>query len=263
MRVEPLATLPPTAPLLSVVIPAYNEAVRLPVSLARLRRYLDRAGQTYEVVVVDDGSSDTTVAVVETLGRAWSALRVVTREHHGKGATVCAGILAARGRVIALADADFSMPPREFARFQVTELRVDEMAIGSREAPGARRIGEPGYRHLMGRVYNAIVQRLLLPGIADTQCGFKCLRRELAVQLCQGQTISGWGFDVELLTMARLWGVRVREVPINWYYARGSRVHPIRDTLTMSRDLWAIWRNLRRGRYAPSVQVARDAVAVR
>lgn len=263
MRREPpvLSSLP--APMLSVVIPAYNEAVRLPVSLARLRRYLDRAGFTYEVVVVDDGSSDGTVALVQMVRRTWPALRVVCRAHRGKGAAVCAGVLAARGRVIALADADFSMPPREFARFHIDALEADEMAIGSREAPGAHRIGEPTYRHLMGRVFNRMVQAVLLPGIADTQCGFKCMAREVAVRLCQGQTISGWGFDVELLTIARLGGIHIREVPIDWYYVPGSRVHPVRDTLTMSRDLWAIWRNRRRGRYAVSAPVATNVVAVR
>lgn len=250
-------------PYLSVVIPAYNEAVRLPVSLAKLRRYLDRADMTYEVVIADDGSTDATADVVALLGKGWPALRVVRREHQGKGAAVRAGVLAARGKVIALADADFSMPPMEFARFRLSSLGCDEIAIGSREAPGARRFHEPAYRHLMGRVFNRLTQFLLLPGIADTQCGFKCLRRELAIQLCQGQTISGWGFDVELLTMARLWGVHVREVPINWYHVRGSRIHPIRDTITMSRDLWTIRRNRQRGLYAPALPVRGDAVAVR
>lgn len=263
MERMPAEQQPLAAPALSVVIPAYNEAARLPASLAQLRRYLDRAQMTYEVIVADDGSHDGTAEVIEVLGRSWSALRVVRREHRGKGAAVCAGILAARGRVVALADADFSMPPAEFARFHIKTLDAREVAIASRETPGARRYGEPAYRHLMGRVFNRLVQRLLLPGIADTQCGFKCLRRELAVQLCQRQTITGWGFDVELLTMARLWGVRVREVPINWYYAKGSRVHPLRDTLTMSRDLWAIWRNRQSGLYARTLPIQGDAVAVR
>lgn len=250
-------------PALSVVIPAFNEAVRLPVSLAQLRRYLDGACLSYEVVVVDDGSHDGTADLVAMLGRTWPALRVVRREHRGKGAAVRTGILAARGQLVALADADFSMPPAEFARFHLSSLDADEIAIASREALGARRYGEPGYRHLMGRVFNRLVQLLLLPGIGDTQCGFKCLHRELAVRLCERQTIPGWGFDVELLTMARLWCVRVREVPIDWYYARGSRVHPLRDTITMSRDLWSIWRNRQRGLYAAALPVRGDAVVAR
>jgi dolichyl-phosphate beta-glucosyltransferase len=115
------------------------------------------------------------------------------------------------------------------------------------------RYDEPAYRHLMGRVFNGLVRWLLLPGLQDTQCGFKRLRREVAVELCGAQTICGFAFDVELLTIARWRGYAICEVPVSWYFVPGSRVSPLRDTVSMVRDVLRIRANLRRGRYAPQV----------
>ena len=236
-------------PDVSFVIPAFNEARRLPESLSRLRSYVEQCGLNCEVLVVDDGSADDTGAVVERWMGQWLAVRLVQGQHRGKGGAVRAGVLACSGAVVALADADFSMPPEQFDRFSAGVLGEYDVAIGSREAKGARRYDEPAYRHIMGRVFNALVRALLLPGIQDSQCGFKCMRREVAVDLCSDQTITGWGFDVELLYLARLRSYRVVEVPISWYYVRGSRVRPIRDTLTMVRDVLAIRANGRARRY--------------
>lgn len=233
----------------SLIIPAYNEAQRLPASLARARAYLDAKGAPYEVLVVDDGSTDATARHVKRLAADWPSLRLVRGPHRGKGAAVCEGLLAARGAWVATADADFSMPIEEFGRFAPEATGPCDVAIGSREAPGAVRYGEPGYRHAMGRGFNALVRLLLLPGIQDTQCGFKYLRREVARDLCRGQTIEGWGFDVELLYIARRHGYTIREVGIPWHYVEGSRVNPLRDTLTMVRDVLRVWANARRGRY--------------
>jgi dolichyl-phosphate beta-glucosyltransferase len=170
-------------------------------------------------------------------------------------------VLAATGDYIALADADFSMPVEEFDHFRPDVLGAYDVAIGSREAPGAHRYDEPFHRHLMGRVFNGLVQLLLLPGIQDSQCGFKCLRREVAHELCQQQTISGWGFDVELLYLARKRGYRIREVPISWRYMPGSRISPLRDTITMLRDILTIRANGKRGLYdAPAAAPAPVAV---
>lgn len=227
-------------PDISFIIPAFNEAGRLPDSLSRLRSYVERRGLGCEVLIVDDGSVDSTSTVVEQWAERWPAIRLLQGQHRGKGAAVRAGVLAASGTQVALADADFSMPPEQFDRFSTDALGDYDVAIGSREAAGARRYDEPAYRHIMGRVFNALVRTLLLPGIQDSQCGFKCLRREVAVDLCSNQTIAGWGFDVELLYIARLRGYRVLEVPVSWYYVRGSRVRPVRDTLTMVRDVLAI-----------------------
>jgi dolichyl-phosphate beta-glucosyltransferase len=235
--------------VLSVVIPAYNEAARLPITLPALRAFLDQQRIAAEVIVADDGSTDGTAEYVQRYARQWPGLRLVTAPHQGKGGAVRMGVLASRGDYVALADADFSMPAGELSRFAPSLVGPYDIAIGSREGSASRRIGEPAYRHLMGRVFNRVVQLLLLPGIEDTQCGFKFLRGTVAKDLCGMQTITGWGFDVELLYIARQRGYRISEVPITWYYVEGSRVHPIRDTITMLRDVLRIRRNGRAGHY--------------
>jgi glycosyltransferase involved in cell wall biosynthesis len=234
---------------LSIVIPAYNEARRLPESFARLYDYLQRQSFLAEVIVVDDGSDDSTAGVVRAWMGRWHALRLIQIPHSGKGAAVRAGALAAQGDWIFLADADFSMPVQELSLFSPAESYQADVLIGSREAPGAHRIGEPAYRHLMGRAFNLAVRWLLVAGISDTQCGFKRLRREVALDLFFHQTVSGWGFDVELLYVARLRGYSIREIPISWYYKAGSKVRPFRDTLSMGRDLISIWRHARASSY--------------
>jgi glycosyltransferase involved in cell wall biosynthesis len=242
---------------LSIVIPAYNEAHRLPASLELARAFLNAGGLNAEVLVVDDGSADGTAAVVEEAQRDWPALKLLRQTHAGKGAAVRLGVAQALGEQIALADADFSMPITEFRRFMPDALGDYDIAIASREAPGARRYGEPEYRHIMGRVFNRLVQWLLLPGIEDTQCGFKFLRRAVAQDIIQQLTIDGWGFDVELLYIARRRGYRIREIGAPWRYGSDSRVSPLRDTLTMIRDIGAVWINSRKGRYDP-VRAAGD-----
>lgn len=245
-------------PAISIVIPAYNEAQRLVASLASIQDYVKTKSRQVEVLIVDDGSTDTTAAIVEDMAARWPMLRLIRAPHRGKGAALSTGMLAATGDYIALADADLSMPIEEFDRFSVEALGPFDVAIGSREAPGARRYGEPWYRHLMGRVFNRLVQVLVLPGIQDTQCGFKCLRREVAVELCQCQTVLGWGFDVELLYVARQHGYRVLEVPINWYYKADSRIRLARDTISMVRDVLSIRTNSRQGRYLARVTAPID-----
>ncbi len=236
-------------PQLSIVIPAYNEARRLPESFARLNDYLQRQPYFTEVIVVDDGSEDSTATVVRAWMGRWNALRLVRIPHTGKGAAVRAGALAAQGEWVFLADADFSMPVQELARFSPGGDNDSDLLIGSREAPGSQRIGEPFYRHLMGRAFNRVVQWSLVPGIRDTQCGFKRLRREVALDLFFHQTITGWAFDVEMLYMARLRGYSIREIPISWYYKSGSKVRPLVDTFAMARDLLTIRRNARTASY--------------
>lgn len=236
-------------PELSIVIPAFNEAQRLPSSLSAVKGYLDQKPISSEVIIVDDGSTDETSEIVKAWTNQWPALRLVQGSHHGKGGAVRSGVLAARGKYVALADADFSMPVEEFERLTADVMETCDIAIGSREAPGARRYDEPWQRHLMSRVFNGVVQLLLLPGIRDTQCGFKCLRREVAIDLCHRQTIEGWGFDPELLYIARRRGYRVREAPISWRYMPGSRLHPLHDALRMMRELLTVRANSRHGIY--------------
>ncbi len=240
---------------LSLVIPAYNEERRLLESLTRVRAYLDAKPYGYEVIVVDDGSTDMTSEVVARCARDWPELRLLSGRHRGKGAAVRAGILASHGVAIAIADADLSMPIEHFDRFETEDVRAIDLAIGSREASGALRVKEPGYRHLMGRAFNRLVQLVLVPGVEDTQCGFKRMRREVALDVSRYQTVNGWGFDVEWLYIARLRGYTVREVPIPWYYVPGSRVSPARSTLTMLGDIARIRWNGLHGRYARQVPV--------
>jgi glycosyltransferase involved in cell wall biosynthesis len=246
---------------LSIVIPAYNEAHRLPASLELARAFLDSSGLNAEVLVVDDGSADGTATAVEVAQQDWPALKLLRQAHAGKGAAVRLGVAHAVGEQIALADADFSMPITEFRYFTPDALGVYDSAIASREAPGARRYGEPEYRHIMGRVFNRLVQWLLLPGIEDTQCGFKFLRRAVAQDILQQLTIDGWGFDVELLYIARRHGYQIREIGVPWRYGSDSRVSPLRDTLTMIRDIGTVWLNSRKGRYDPLPAAGKDHIA--
>lgn len=259
----------PVEPAFSIVIPAYNETRRLPASLEHLRAYVASRPTPTEVIVVDDGSTDATAELVERHAVDWPGLglRLLREPHRGKGGAIRAGVLAARGTYIALADADFSMPAEEFDRFTVAALGEYDVAIASRTAPGAVRTGEPPNRRVIGAVFNLVVRALLVPGIHDTQCGFKCLRREAALDFCAHQTIEGWCFDVELLHIARLRGYRVREVPIAWHFVPGSRVHPLRDAASVLRDLLVIrlrsWRG-RYGRRRPRVRImVTPAAAVR
>src|SRR5262249_17271754 len=145
--------------------------------------------------------------------------------------------------------ADLSMPIIELPKFLPPLRPQAEVVIASRQAPGAHRHGEPVHRHLLGRVFNMLVRLLALPGIQDSQCGFKCFRADVARQLARAQTRDGWGFDVELLYLARRWGWQVVEVPIEWHYAPSSRVSPLRDSWRMARDVLAVRRNAQIGRY--------------
>lgn len=246
-------------PFLSVVVPAYNEAARLPATLDALAAYLARQPYSAEVIVVDDGSSDATADVVRGRAGTWPALRLLTAAHRGKGHAVKLGLLATTGDYAFLCDADLSMPIEGLARFVSAAASGVDVAIASREGPGAHRYGEPPYRHLMGRAFNTFVRWAVLPGVQDSQCGFKYLRGDLARQLAMVQTVDGWGFDVELLCVARRWGYRVVEVPIGWYYAPSSRIRPLRDAWRMAREVWTIRRNAQRGLYAAAPAVLAGA----
>jgi hypothetical protein len=158
-------------------------------------------------------------------------------------------MLEAQGQFRFIADADLSMPIEEVARFLPPDGAEYDIAIASREAPGARRIGEPAYRHWIGRVFNLLVRLITLPGIQDTQCGFKCFRSNVAEELFREQTLDGWTFDVEILYIARKRGYRIVEIPIHWYFNRGSRVHILRDSMAMFLDLIQIRINDLQGKY--------------
>jgi dolichyl-phosphate beta-glucosyltransferase len=238
-----------TQPLLSIIIPAYNEEERLPQSLERIGSFA--AGQTYstEVLVVNDGSQDNTANIARDFRRKYPFVSLIDKEHRGKGHTVKTGIMAAQGQYLFACDSDLSMPIEEVSKFLPPALDGYDVAIASREVRGARRYGEPVYRHVMGRVFNLIVRLLTVPGIQDTQCGFKSFRREVARAIFPYQTVDGWSFDVEILFIARKYGYQIIEVPIDWYYMERSQVHPIKDTVGMFREVLKIRRNARRGLY--------------
>ncbi|HEX5415690.1 MAG TPA: dolichyl-phosphate beta-glucosyltransferase [Chloroflexota bacterium] len=246
-------------PFLSIVVPAYNEERRLPASLQAIHQYL--AGRAYrsELIVVDDGSEDGTAAVAEASQAEIPNLRVIRNPHRGKAYALKSGVLASRGQLVFLCDADLSMPIGEIEKFLPYLSQGFGVAIGSREAPGAHRYGEPPHRHLMGRVFNYLVRLVVMSEFQDTQCGFKCLSREAAFEIfprlqvrTENVEVKGpmvTGFDVELLYLARKLGYRVAEVGIQWHYAPGSKVNPVQDTLRMISDVLKVRINDRRGYY--------------
>lgn len=246
-------------PFLSLIIPALNEEDRLPLSLRQAAEFLEAQSYASEILVVDNGSTDRTSDVVLDIARRHTGIRLLHEPHRGKGAAVRTGMLAAQAQFRFIADADFSMPVGELNRFLPPALTGFDIAIASREVPGAVRYGEPALRHWIGRVFNQLVRLLAVPGFQDTQCGFKCFRGEAAEDLFRVQQLAGWTFDVEVLHVALRRGYRIVEVPIPWTYNAGSRVRVLRDSFTMLSDLIRIRRNARRGLYGPPRP--RDAAA--
>jgi glycosyltransferase involved in cell wall biosynthesis len=234
---------------LSVIVPAYNEEHRLPYSLRQIVDYLGKQEYKSEVLVVDDGSEDGTARVIEGMMAELPTLSLLRTEHRGKGHAVKTGMLAGLGEYLFICDADLSMPIEELYKFLPPAIEGYDVAIASREVPGARRYDEPPYRHFMGRVFNWIVRLFAVRGFQDTQCGFKCFRRETARDVFTYQTMDGWGFDVEILFIAQKRGYKIVEVPIDWYYSANSRIHPIRDSIGMFTEVIKIRLNDWRGRY--------------
>ena len=223
-------------PLLSVVIPAFNESARIVATLDALAQYL--GGQEYksEVLVVDDGSVDGTADLVLQWAADRSDTFVISIPHAGKGWAVRAGMLAARGSYRFMCDADLAMPVHWIGAFVERMEAGLDVVIGSREAVGARRFDEPAYRHMMGRVFNRVVRLMAVRGFQDTQCGFKCFRAEVAEQLFRLQRTKGMGFDVEILFLAVKRGINIEEMPIDWYHQDISKVRPGADTIDMLKD---------------------------
>jgi len=237
-------------PFLSIVIPAYNEEARLPESLRAITAFVAQKAYPVEVLIVDNNSTDRTAAIIAEFAAEFPYIRGLSERTQGKGAAVRAGMLAARGAYRFICDADLSMPIEEVDKFLPPQLEDFDIAIASREIAGAVRYGEPWYRHLMGRVFNLIVRLFAIPGLQDTQCGFKMFRAEVAEDLFPLQTMNGWSFDVEILYAARERGWRIVEVPIHWYYKANTRISPLRDSLDMFVEVLKIRRNGRRGLYA-------------
>ncbi len=236
---------------LSIIIPAHNEETRLPGTLEQVFRYLEQQSFTSEVIVVENGSADRTFEIAREYAKQHANLRVIQNDWRGKGRAIQRGVSEAKGEYIFLCDADLSMPIAEISKFIPPQLQNVDIAIGSREAIGAVRYDEPYYRHFTGRVFNTLIRWLVLPKLQDTQCGFKCIRAEVARDIFRYQTLTGWAFDVEMLYIARHHKYQVVEIPIHWYFNADSKISVVRDSLRMFLDLLAIRRNARRGLYDP------------
>jgi glycosyltransferase involved in cell wall biosynthesis len=237
------------APLLSIIIPAHNEEFRLPASLEKVLAFLRTQEYEAEIIIVENGSKDRTAEIAQAAAAQYPQVRWIQETTAGKGLAVRRGMLGAKGDFRFICDADLSMPIEEVNRFLPPASPPYDVAIASREIPGAIRYDEPAYRHWIGRVFNWLVRIITLPGLQDTQCGFKCFRAEVAENLFPDQTIIGWTFDVEILFLAMRRGYRIIEIPIPWYYNPGSRVRILRDSFYMLSDLFQIRLNAFLGRY--------------
>jgi glycosyltransferase involved in cell wall biosynthesis len=245
-------------PDVSLIVPCYNEARRLPGTLAAALAYLSGRDYGWELLIADDGSTDATPRIAtEAAGRP--GVRHLRLPHRGKAAAVRAGVDAARGQVIIFTDADLSTPIEYVDQTRQLLLADFDLVIGSREGKGARRVDEPFYRHFMGRLFNYLVQGLLIRGVRDTQCGFKGFRAEVARELfgrsrlyrsehqVRGPLVTG--FDVELLFLARKFDYRIYQLPVTWHHVEGSKVRPGLDSLLMLRDILRVRLNDLRGFY--------------
>ncbi len=243
---------------LSILVPAYNEEARLPATLDTIANYLQKREFSHELVVIDDGSRDKTRDVVREFAesRPWVRLVQYDDEHgaalnRGKGFAVRAGVEAAVGRDILFSDADLSTPIEEIEKLLPPISRGDcDITIASRALPDSNLAKhQPAHRELMGRTFNKIVQKMAVPGILDTQCGFKAFRGDVAKRLFRIAQIDGFGFDPEILFLANKFGYKIRELPVTWRHCDNSRVNPMTAPIAMLRELFEIRWNDARGLY--------------
>jgi glycosyltransferase involved in cell wall biosynthesis len=249
----------PPVPSVSIVIPVYNESSRIGRALAAIVAYFDGLADPFEVIVVDDGSTDGTVAAARRYETSHPCVRVLAEPHRGKASAVLAGMSAATGSIVGFMDVDLATPLATWEPAQAAISRGAGVAIGSREGTGAARVGEPEYRHIMGRVFNGLVQLLLLPGIHDTQCGFKFFSRDALEDILPRQRLYRdaaevrsprvTAFDVELLFIARQHGHEIAVIPVTWEYGDHSKVNPLTDTIQNLRDVLTVRVNGWLGRY--------------
>lgn len=235
-------------PFLSIIIPAYNEEKRLPDTLEQVFDFLKKQSFTSEVIVVENGSTDKTFEIAQGFMEQYNNLCVIQSER-GKGAAVRRGMLEAKGIYRFMCDADLSMPVEEITKFIPPAVNNFDITIASREANGAVRYNEPPYRHLGGRAINFLIQLFILPGLNDTQCGFKCFSAKVADDIFALQTLNGWSFDIEMLYVARRHQYKILEIPIHWVHHPETKVNAVRDAIRMIQDIFRIRVNALRGMY--------------
>lgn len=240
-------------PELSVIIPAFNEEHRLPATLTSVCDFLIRTNRDFEVIVVDDGSADRTVDVVDDFAKARPQVRLISYQpNQGKGHALKMGIAAAAGDLLLIDDADGSSPIEEVLRLESGIACGADIAIGSRAKPDdSRKVQALAYRKFIGNTFNTIVQALLLPGLYDTQCGFKLFKSHAGKDVFSVSQISGYGFDVEILYIAKLRGYKIQEVGINWHNVAGSKVNVLIDSPKMLWDVLGIAIRSLFGKYRP------------
>jgi dolichyl-phosphate beta-glucosyltransferase len=228
--------------VLSIVIPCYNEEARLPRTIAQIERYLAGEDVSYELILVDDGSSDGTRKVMDAAAESNRFVRLeALPRNRGKGRALAEGVAAAKGSEVLVTDADLSTPIEELPKLKAELDRGAGVAIASRALRGSRvEISQPFYRVLMGKAFNLLVQAVLLPGIWDTQCGFKLFRADVAHEAFAELTTDGFGYDPEVLYRAKLRGVRIAEVPVVWRNSAPTKVSPIKSSLDMFRHVLRI-----------------------
>lgn len=236
---------------LSVVIPAYNEESRIPGTLKAVSNYLRDNVREYEIIVVDDGSSDGTSSIVKNIGQGLPNITLIRYPANaGKGYAIRKGVLSSKGDLLLTCDADLSTPIEEYERLEHFVINDSDIAIGSR---GLRDsdivVRQPWYREMMGKTFNLFVRTLAVGGIKDTQCGFKLFKGDVARSLFKRNIIDGFAFDVEILFLARRMGYKIKEVPVRWLNSPNSRVKIMRDPVKMFFELFRIRANWLFGRY--------------
>jgi dolichyl-phosphate beta-glucosyltransferase len=235
---------------LSIIVPSFNEELRLPASLERIAAYIDSSNRSTEVLVVDDGSTDRTAEVAASFSKRIANLRVLRNgQNRGKGYSVRHGMLEARGGAVLFTDADLSAPIEEADKL-LSALKQYDVAIGSRAMNRELiEVHESPFREFAGIVFNGIVRIVLLLPFVDTQCGFKAFRRERCRIIFEQQRIERFGFDPELLYLARHHGLKAIEIPVRWSHSPATKINMMRDSVLMFIDVFTIRWNALLGRY--------------
>lgn len=244
---------------LSVVIPAYNEEPNFNKGLVEeVPKYLEKQNYAYEILIVDDGSTDKTAELADAFAKKYQNVRVIKNPHEGKAETVKKGVEEAKGELILFTDFDQATPLSEVEKLLPFFPEYD-IVIGSRQLPGAKRDKEPIYRHIMGLGFNLVVQAIAVRGIWDTQAGFKMFKSDIAKDLFTKLKVYGKGkkvqgalvtaFDVELLFIAKKHGYKIKEIPIIWHHVATTRVNPIKDSIKMFKDVVKVRANDLKGVY--------------